>query len=106
MLEEPPAARDTAALANEPQRRPERRLRAGDDRDTMPLFERPCHAQGAQPAAGNQQPLRRRRPDADFGAERDDVRLALAVGLAEAEQAKTLKRQHLEALRGEKGLQA
>ena len=40
MLEEPPAAGDAAALAGEPQRRPERRLRARDDRNTVALFER------------------------------------------------------------------
>ena len=42
--------------------------------------------------------LGRRRLRADLRAESDDVSLALAAGLAEAEQAEALQRQHLEAL--------
>jgi hypothetical protein len=93
------------ALADEPQRRPKRGLRARDDRNAVALFERLRHPQCAQAAAGNQQAFRRRRFGADLGAEPDNVRFALGIGLAEAEQAETLERQHLEALRGEKGLQ-
>src|SRR5262245_45270205 len=47
LLEQPPAARDMAALADEPQRRPKRRLRARDDGNAVARFERLRHVQCA-----------------------------------------------------------
>src|SRR5262245_45688590 len=99
MLQKTTSAGDVAALADEPQRRPECRLRARHHRNAVARLERLGDAQGAQAPAGNQQALRSRRLATGLGAERDDVRLALAAGLAEAEQAEALERQHVEALR-------
>src|SRR5215471_3344880 len=92
-----------AALADQSQCRPERGLRAGDDRNVQLLLERLRYAQRAQAAAGDQQRLRSGRVGADLGTELDDIGLALAAGLAKPEQAEAGKRQHLEALRPEKG---
>src|SRR6266508_1915834 len=106
LIEQPAAAGDMAALADQPHGGPKRRLRAGDHRNAVAILQRLRHAERAQAAAGDQQALRPRRVGADLGAERDDVGLALLARLAEAEQAEPLESQHLETLRLEKTLQA
>src|SRR5262245_53965219 len=95
-----------SALADQPQRRPECRLGAGDNRDPELVLERLGDAERAQAAAGNQQAFGARCLAADLGAERDDIRLAFAARLAEAEQAEARERQHVEAFRLEERLEA
>src|SRR6266498_5057248 len=64
-----------------------------------------CSSDLAQAPAGDQQAFRLRRLGTDLVAERDDILLALAAGIAEAEETESLERQHLEAVRGEKASQ-
>src|SRR5882672_1919320 len=57
LLEQLPTARHMAALTDEPHRGPERRRRAGDDRQPVAIFERLGDTERAQPAAGDQDGL-------------------------------------------------
>ena len=106
LLQQPAAAGDMAALADEPHRRPERRLRARHHRNAMALLERLATPSVRKP------PQEISRPSAPAPAAQTLAPSAmmsaslLLAGLAEAEQAEALERQHLEALRLEKALAA
>src|SRR5262245_58012814 len=57
LFQQPPTARDAPAFANEPHGGPERRRRAGDDRQAVAVLERLRNPKRAQAAARDQQAL-------------------------------------------------
>src|SRR5262249_55005136 len=93
LLQQPTAARHMAALADKPHRRPERRRRARDDRNAVPVLKRLGAAERAQAAAGNQDALGVRRLGHRLAAERDDIGLALAARSAEFEEVEAFERE-------------
>src|SRR6266508_4092095 len=97
LLQQPPAAGYTAALADEPHGCPERRRRAGDHRQAVAILERLGDAERLQAAAGDQDALGPRRLRDRVAAERDDVAFALAARSGEFEDVEAFERPHLEA---------
>src|SRR5262249_6550635 len=89
-------SRHPPAFADEPHGGPERRRRAGHDRQAMTVLERLGDAERAQASAGDQNAFGLRRLRHRLAAERDDVGLAFAARPAELEDVETFKRRGLD----------
>src|SRR5215475_4413186 len=88
--------RHPAAFADEPHGGPERRRRAGDDRQAMTVLERLSDSEGAPASAGDQNAFGLRRLRHRLAAEGDDVGLALAARPGELDDVKAFKRHGLD----------
>src|SRR5262249_41673055 len=79
LREQAAVARQMAAVAGKPHRRPECGLRARHHRNAVARFQRLGDIERAQASARDQQALRTGRVSTNFVAERDDIILALAA---------------------------
>src|SRR5712672_3374309 len=105
LRQHPATARHVSARTGQPQRRPERRRHAGNDRNAVALFERLGDPEGPQPAAGDQQAfgvpgfLAHPRPEVE------NVRLAHPARSTEIGEAEAVDGPHLEVLVGQEILE-
>src|SRR5262249_55582271 len=104
-FQHPAVACEFPARADQPHRRPERRLRAGDDRNAMPRLERLGHPKRTETAAGDQQALGLARLLAHPRTEVEDVLLAHAARSTELGDAEAVDGAYCESLVGEEILE-